>query len=230
MDLESGKVVGCEVLARFRDSNGDLPPGVFIPVLARANLSWEFTQIIMRKALEDLEPLDDLPNGFKVSINLFPSDIAQSRLQNADSTLNLAASRFHIVLEVTESEELDTRAAKECIDWLCEQGFELAIDDFGTGYSNLSKVRDLGAGILKIDQAFIFDIETGGLGAALVPLMIQIANELGMRVVAEGVETTAQASVVRSMGIKRAQGWAFGKPMPAKALQNLFHSTNQPAP
>ncbi len=194
VDLESGKVVGCEVLARFRDSNGDLP------------------------------------NGFKVSINLFPSDIAQSRLQNADSTLNLAASRFHIVLEVTESEELDTRAAKECIDWLCEQGFELAIDDFGTGYSNLSKVRDLGAGILKIDQAFIFDIETGGLGATLVPLMIQIANELGMRVVAEGVETTAQASVVRSMGIKRAQGWAFGKPMPAKALQNLFHSTNQPAP
>lgn len=225
VDLESGKVIGCEVLARFQDAYGAIYPDEFIPVLARAKLSWPFTQQIMQKTLEDLNLKTGLPEGFKVNINLFPSDIAQSRVQGADISLALAASRFHITFEITEDEQLDSAAARACIDWIKQQKFELAVDDFGTGYSNLSKVRDLGCNTLKIDRSFVFDIDSGGLGAVLVPLMVRIASELGMEVVAEGVETEAHAAIVRGMGARFAQGWAFGKPMTAEDLEQRVHET-----
>ena len=219
VDLESGKVVGCEVLARFKDAHGAIYPDEFIPVLAKARLGWSFTQLIMQRTLKDLNPRTGLPDGFKVNFNLFPSDIAQNRIKDANISLVLAASRFHVAFEITEDEQLDTNAARDCLEWIKQHGFELAVDDFGTGYSNLSKVRDLGCNTLKIDRSFVFDIDSGGLGAALVPLMIRIADELGMEVVAEGVETSAQATIVRNMGIRFGQGWAFGKVMPAKELE-----------
>lgn len=219
VNLEDGKIVGCEVLARFQDAYGELCPSEFIPVLAKASLGWSFTQVIIQKTLDELTPSTGLPEGFKVNINLFPSDIAQNRVKNADISLALAASRFHIAFEITEDEQLDTAAAKDCLEWIKHQGFDLAVDDFGTGYSNLSKVRDLGCNTLKIDRSFVFDIDAGGLGAALVPLMIRIADELNMEVVAEGVETNTQATIVRDMGVKFGQGWAFGKPMLAQELE-----------
>lgn len=227
VDLQSGKIIGCEVLARFQDAYGAIYPDEFIPVLARAKLSWPFTQQIMQKTLENLDPRADLPDGFKVNINLFPSDIAQNRVQGANISLALAASRFHIAFEITEDEQLDTATARVCIEWIKQQNFELAVDDFGTGYSNLSKVRDLGCNTLKIDRSFVLDIDSGGLGAALVPLMIRIANELGMEVVAEGVETAAHAAIVREMGARFAQGWAFGKPMLAGKLEELVRTTSR---
>ncbi|MFP3976508.1 EAL domain-containing protein [Marinobacter sp. KMM 10035] len=228
VDLKSGKIIGCEVLARFHDAVGPLYPDEFIPTLAKAGQSWPFTQLIMQKTLDDLHSMTGLPDGFKVNINLFPSDIAQSRLTDADIPLALSASRFNIAFEITEDEHLDTATAKDCIQWIKKNGFELAVDDFGTGYSNLSKVRDLGCNTLKIDRSFVFDIDTGGLGAALVPLMVRIANELGMDVVAEGVETSAQAAVIAEMGVRLAQGWAFGKPMSAIQLEELVGTTLRP--
>lgn len=224
VDLKSGKVVGCEVLARFKDAYGAIYPDEFIPVLAKARLGWSLTQLIMQRTLKDLNPRSGLPDGFKVNINLFPSDIAQNRIKDATISLALAASRFQIAFEITEDEQLDTVAARDCLEWIKHQGFELAVDDFGTGYSNLSNVRDLGCNTLKIDRSFVFDIDAGGLGAALVPLMIRIADELGMEVVAEGVETDAQAIIVRDMGIKFGQGWAFGKPTPAKKLETCVET------
>lgn len=226
VDLKSGSIIGCEVLARFRDTYGALYPDEFIPVLANIGKGWQFTQLIMQKTLDDLNTRAGLPDGFKVNINLFPSDIAQSRMKDADISLALAASRFNIAFEITEDEHLDTATAKDCIQWIKANGFELAVDDFGTGYSNLAKVRDLGCNTLKIDRSFVFDIDTGGLGAALVPLMVSIAKELGMEVVAEGVETSIQATIVSNMGVRFAQGWAFGRPMPASRLEELVRQTS----
>jgi sensor c-di-GMP phosphodiesterase-like protein len=221
VDLETGDLVGCEVLARFKDSHGAIYPDVFIPLLAKAQLSWSFTEFIMEKALADLEPLKHLPDGFKVHINLYPSDIAMGRLRDVDITRALAQSRFQIAFEITEDEQLDTEAARDCLDWIKQNGFELSVDDFGTGYSNLSKVRDLECSTLKIDRSFVFDIDAGGLGAVLVPHMIKLGHELGMAIVAEGVETLGQADIVKSMGARYAQGWAFGRPMTAKNLETF---------
>ncbi|WP_309043957.1 EAL domain-containing protein [Marinobacter sediminicola] len=225
VDLEHGSIIGCEVLARFRDAYGAIDPEEFIPVLASVGESWRFTQLVMQKTLDDLNARTGLPAGFKVNINLFPSDIAQSRMKDADISLALATSRFNITFEITEDENLDTATAKDCIHWIKQNGFELAVDDFGTGYSNLAKVRDLGCNTLKIDRSFVFDIDTGGLGAALVPLMVRIAHELGMDVVAEGVETNAQAKIVAGMGIRFGQGWAFGRPMSARTLEERVRQT-----
>ncbi|MGO1461602.1 MAG: EAL domain-containing protein [Oleiphilaceae bacterium] len=109
-------------------------------------------------------------------------------------------SRSSCGFEITEDEQLDTAEARDCLEWIKHQGFALSVDDFGTGYSNLPKVRDLDYNTLKIDRSFALDIDAGGLGAALIPLMIRIANELGMDVVAEGIETNTQATVVWDMG------------------------------
>ncbi|WP_100639085.1 EAL domain-containing protein [Marinobacter salexigens] len=225
VNLETREIIGCEVLARFEDRYGAMLPDEFIPVLAQSQYSWPFTQLIMQKTLADLNSTTGLPDGFKVNINLFPSDIAQSRMKDADIPLALAASRFNIAFEITEDEHLDTATAKDCIQWIKQNGFELAVDDFGTGYSNLSKVRDLGCNTLKIDRSFVFDIDSGGLGAALVPLMVRIAKELDMDVIAEGVETSTQAMVIAGMGVGLAQGWAFGKPMSASQLEKLVCKT-----
>jgi sensor c-di-GMP phosphodiesterase-like protein len=219
VDLQSGKVVGCEVLARFQDQHGAICPDVFIPLLAKANLSWPFTELIIQKVLSDLEPSKHLPDDFMVHINLYPSDIASGKPQSAKIIKVLSQSRFQIAFEITEDEQLDTAAAQNCLKWIRQNGIELSVDDFGTGYSNLSKVRDLECSTLKIDRSFIFDIDAGGLGYALVPLMIQIGQELGMDIVTEGVETERQARIVKEMGSRYAQGWVFGKPMTAKCLE-----------
>ncbi len=130
----------------------------------------------MQKTLDDLSLRTGLPDDFKVNINLFPSDIAQSRVKGADISPALAASRFHIAFEITEDEQLDTDAARDCIEWIKQHGFELAVDDFGTGYSNLSKVRDLGCNTLKIDRSFVFDIDTGGLFANLIGFSVHVSQ------------------------------------------------------
>jgi sensor c-di-GMP phosphodiesterase-like protein len=218
VDLETGDLVGCEVLARFRDSHGAIYPDTFIPLLAKAQLGWPFTELIMQKTLAELDPLNHLPDGFKIHINLYPSDIAMGRPRNSDITRALAESRFQIAFEVTEDEQLDTSAARDCLDWIKQNGFELSVDDFGTGYSNLSKLKDLECSTLKIDRSFVFDIDAGGLGYILVPHMIKLGRELGMDIVTEGVETLAQADIVKTMGARYAQGWAFGRPMTAKNL------------
>lgn len=91
----------------------------------------------MQKTLEDLSLRPGLPEGFKVNINLFPSDIAQSRVHGADISLALAASRFHITFEITEDEQLDSATARTCLGWIKQQNFEPGEGEFGTSSSNL---------------------------------------------------------------------------------------------
>lgn len=218
VNLRTGTISGCEVLARFRDRYGDLYPDEFIPEIARMNLTWPFTRVIVRQALDALEGDLSIPDGFRVNINLFPEDIGKGRVRSLVNIPGLVKSRLIFNFEITEDQMLDTSAARENLAWLASQGWGLAVDDFGTGYSNLSHIRDLCCDTLKIDRSFMAGIEHGGISALIVPTIVSLAAHANLTVVAEGVENNAQNEVLRQMGVSYGQGWLYGKPMDLNAL------------
>lgn len=224
IELKTGRVIGCEVLARFEDVHGPLYPDIFIPELARLNKSWRFTGQLLQQSLRELSDDPIFPAGFKVNFNAFPGDIMTGQIKAIESMALCMQSRFRIAFEITEDEKLDSLAARSTLRWLREQGFELAVDDFGTGYSNFSKLQELACHSLKIDRAFVTDMENGGVKATLVPLMIQMAQELSMEVVVEGIENQKQAQIVNQLGATYGQGWYYAKPITALALSQFMAS------
>lgn len=218
IEMKNGEVTGCEVLARFKDNQGPMFPDQFIPLVAEMGLTWAFTLSMIRQAVDTLENDPSIPDGFWVSINLFPCDITSGQVRDLANVSALKGSRLQLNFEITEDQQLDTHAAQKNLHWLREQGYGLAVDDFGTGYSNLSHIRELRCDTLKIDRSFITDIEEGGVRAAIVPIMIRLAEELELKVIAEGVENEAQRDIVMDLGITRAQGWLYGKPMAKSEL------------
>ena len=211
--LHTGKVIGCEVLARFKDKYGPLYPDEFIPVIRKNNLTWSFTQAMVAKVLKELTELDDLPTGFKVSINIFPCDVELGNVSLLTQEPALINSRFIICLEITEDEYLDTSIAHAHFRTLVDSGFNLSLDDFGTGYSNLRNLQNLSFHQLKIDRTFVQDIATQGLKASMIPNIMELVRKFNYTCVAEGIETTEQEAMLKSAGVHYGQGWKYGRPM-----------------
>jgi len=211
--LHTGKVIGCEVLARFEDKYGPLYPDEFIPVIRKNNLTWSFTQAMVAKVLKELTELDDLPTGFKVSINIIPCDVELGNVSLLTQEPALINSRFIICLEITEDEYLDTSIAHAHFRTLVDSGFNLSLDDFGTGYSNLRNLQNLSFHQLKIDRTFVQDIATQGLKASMIPNIMELVRKFNYTCVAEGIETTEQEAMLKSAGVHYGQGWKYGRPM-----------------
>ncbi len=222
VDMTTGEVVGCEALARFRDSFGVLTPDIFIPSLREQELTWHFTELMVRTILTELEPIKAFPSGFRFSINMCPFDIEQGHIKKLPELPGLAESRFNFSLEVTEDEYLDSPVAHEYLEYIAQQGYGVAIDDFGTGYSNLKTLTMLRFDYLKIDRSFVKDIETKGLKVSVIPQIMDIARKFGLQVIAEGVETDGQHEILQSLGVQYGQGWRYGKPMTPDVLASVF--------
>ena len=157
---------------------------------------------------------------FHVGINVAPADFHSdgfvARLQ--DLLVQMDARPGNLMLEVTERGLLDPLVARQTTGALRRDGFAVAIDDFGTGYSSLSYLESLELDYLKIDRSFIEAIGTGAPTSQVVGHIIGMAKDLGLRMIAEGVESQAQASYLRKQGVQYAQGWLFGRPMPFAEL------------
>lgn len=218
VDLNDGRIVGCEVLARFEDTFGSLSPVDFVPEIERQGLTWNFTEKAIFSAFNQLNRLDDLPDGFRVNVNFFPHDLYRNLSRSLPYIHPLQSTRFSLVVEVTEHTHMDTQSAQESLAWLAEQGYGVAIDDFGTGYSNLDKLHQLNCQTIKIDQSFVADIVDGGIKSTFIAYMVDIARELNVKIVAEGVETEVQERELRQLGVHYAQGWRYGKPLTAVDL------------
>lgn len=227
VDLKTGKIVGCEMLARFRDGDGPVYPDMFIPVIQELDLTWPFTEMLLAKALDELEDLDQLPAGFRFSFNVFPSDIITNDIQTLTTNQRLLESRFKMVLEITENEFLEEKAAQRNLTHISRVGVAVAIDDFGTGYSNLMQLKKINSEILKIDRSWLFDLEEGAIKASMISHIVNIAHSSEMQIVAEGVENREQHEILKKMEIEYGQGWVFGKPMPAQQLAELYERTNK---
>lgn len=213
------KVIGCEVLARYTDQYGVITPDQFIPILRDLNFSWPFTKKVITQTLSELEDNQALAADFKVSFNIFPRDImAMDHIIELANLPAIANSRFSITIEIVEDEHLDTGIAQESLKLLKQHGINTAIDDFGTGYSNLNQLKKICCQTLKIDRSFVMDMEESSVRSSLLPYIVGIAQELGMEIIAEGIETESQRQELTKLGVTLGQGWLFGKPMPASEL------------
>lgn len=227
IDMRSGHVVGCEVLARYRDEYGTLPPSAFIPEIERTGSTWSFTDAILRKAIMDLVPLEDLLAGFHLSANFFQHDLHARNIDRLGSSETLGVLRgkpYVLICEILENGLETDVDMSEAIAHLRARGFEIAIDDFGTGLANLSTVRNLSPHYIKIDRQFVGEVDASedSLRASLVPNILAIARQVGSVCVAEGVETAEQAASLGSIGIRYAQGYHFARPMPVAALSDIL--------
>lgn len=226
VDLLSGKIVGAEALARWQHPElGLISPAAFIPI-AEADGS---IQAISIKIFDHL--VNDLATGGaawkdkKIAFNLPPQMIRDETLpETLISRLNEAgASCKNICIEITENGVIDfDHITVEVLSRLRIMGFDLSIDDFGTGAASIANLKMFPYTELKIDQSFIGNVLTDAFSAETVRTSISLARQLGLRIVAEGIETHDVLQYVKSRGIDQAQGYLFAKPMPVAGVNELF--------
>lgn len=214
IELVSGKVVGCEVLARLRDGDQIQLPETFIPAVLERELSWELDEAVSKKAIAELLHLLPMSEPFRLALNFFPENIRSQQLHSHfESCLcNMNHPNLIVDIEITEY-SMSTTAVKEA-RLLQAHGYHVSIDDFGTGYSNLKLLGEVQPDVLKIDKSFVFDMEDNSLRSNLIPQMVSLARAVGAKVVAEGVENEKQARQLNEMGIEFAQGYLYSRPVP----------------
>jgi diguanylate cyclase (GGDEF)-like protein len=218
----SGQVTGVEALLRWdHPARGLMSPEVFIPVAERFGLIGHIGNWVIEEACRQIRQWLDLGLRMRVAVNLSMHQLRQDdlvpRIRRA-----LDAHRVDpalLTFEITESVAMeDTQATMRSFGHLARVGASLSIDDFGTGYSSLAYLRKLPARQLKIDRGFVADIEHSSDALAVVDAVIKLAHALGLKVVAEGVETERQRDVLLGLRCDELQGYLFARPMPAQML------------
>ncbi|HEU4457800.1 MAG TPA: bifunctional diguanylate cyclase/phosphodiesterase, partial [Methylibium sp.] len=222
IDAASGAVTGCEALMRWNHpKRGMVSPGTFIPLAERHGLITALGDWLIDEACRQIRAWRDEGLRMRVAINLSVHQLRQPDLAQCIARA-LDVHRINAQLltcEITESLAMeDSAQTMRCFEQLARVGVRLSIDDFGTGYSSLAYLRKLPAEELKIDRSFVLDLETSADARAVVDAVVKLAQALGLKVVAEGVETEGQQRILRALGCDQLQGFLFGKPMPAQAL------------
>jgi EAL domain-containing protein (putative c-di-GMP-specific phosphodiesterase class I)/AmiR/NasT family two-component response regulator len=218
VDLQTAQVCGAEVLVRWCCPNIEpLPPDRFLSVISASGLMRTMTLGLAEQAAQSLAHLGRRGNGFTLSLNICPTLLDDPGFADALAGALVAggASPDEVILEITESAAARNQgAALENIARLRMRGFILSIDDFGTGFSSLAQLVRMPFSELKIDRSFVSRIELDGPDRLLVDSTVALAHRLGLRTVAEGVETQAQIQFLQKLGCDMAQGYLFAKPMP----------------
>jgi sensor c-di-GMP phosphodiesterase-like protein len=217
VELRSGRWIGAEALLRWRRATGELVgPDLFIPLAEQTGTITQLTARVVQLVEQDMRHFLAADPGFHVALNLAATDLHSTAIvDQLDAVLARGSARAaNLVVEITERGILDVKAALAVIGMLRQRGIGVAIDDFGTGYAGLSYLESLQVDSLKIDRSFIEAIGTGAPTNEVVAHIIAMASAMGLTMVAEGVETAAQAAYLGARGVQRAQGWLFGKPQP----------------
>jgi sensor c-di-GMP phosphodiesterase-like protein len=219
INLATGRLSGVEALLRWTHPQlGSMRPDLFIAAAEEDGVIGELTRHIFDLAATDL-PLLNLPAGSHLSINVCGSNIVEpSFVTDVEKLLNRIKTREHItiVLEVTERHPLsDSPQLHAHMAALRQQGVYWALDDFGTGHSSLSYLERLNTDYLKIDRAFVGAIGTAAVNSVVLDTIIRLAQQLGLAMIAEGIESAAQESYLRAQGVQYGQGYHYARPMPA---------------
>lgn len=220
VDLASGELMGAEALLRWRHPElGMVPPDRFIPVAEASGLIGTLGEWVLRETCRQIRRWEDEGLSVpRIAINLSARQLRQRDLAESFAGI-LAEERVgaaRIGVELTESALMhDPDAAAEMLCTLRAAGFEIYIDDFGTGYSSLSYLKRFPIDKLKIDRSFVNDLSASGGSLAIVTAVLGVARALGMRVVAEGIETEEQMGMLRANGCDMGQGYHIARPMMA---------------
>lgn len=219
VDLSTHTLTGAEALCRWHDPEwGWVSPAEFIPLAEERGLIRLLGDWVLEEAARQLSAWQaaGTPLPGRLSINISAQQFADPRLTTHIATLTSSVSPSAIALELTESDFMrDPDQAIIITQAMRKAGYALFIDDFGTGYSSLSYLRRFAADALKIDISFVRDMLDNHHDRAIVQTIIAMANTLEMKTLAEGVENAAQATLLAEMGCNQAQGYWFGRPLPA---------------
>lgn len=230
INLKTGALAGCEVLCRWEKKNGEIvPPGHFIEYAEVTGLAIPMTIGLMQQVRDDLNDLcEDVPD-FKISINLFEGHFRDSNIvEDVKAIFGHSAISFRqLVFEITERRPLDnSAAANSVIAGLHALGSRLAMDDVGTGHSNLAYMQTLGVDVIKIDRIFVDMVRPETLQVPVLDGLIAMCRDLGTEIIAEGVETEAQAIYLRARGVVMAQGFLFAPALKAASFKELARALN----
>lgn len=223
VDVKTRRVVGAEALVRWRHpKRGLVPPGDFIPLAEQAGVIRPLTWWVLREAVRQCRAWDQAGLGLDVAVNLSARSLHDPQLTERITDLLGAhdVSPQRLQIEVTESAVMtDPARAAEILAHLGKLGVGVSIDDFGTGYSSLTYLRNLPVSEIKIDKSFVIGMSgDGGPDQAIVRSTSELGHNLGLRVVAEGVEDETSFELLRSYTCDMAQGYYIARPMAADAL------------
>jgi len=224
IDLDSGKIIGIEALLRWRGEDGVfIAPDRFIPIAESSGLIVDLGAWVLRTALRAAEDIRraghrDITMAINVAAPQFAHPDFLSVLDTVLATTTVPPQ--DVELEITESVAiLGAQSVEQLLLAVKQRGITVAIDDFGTGYSSLAYLDRLPADRIKIDRSFVNALHAGERGARIAEMIVPLGRQLGMRVLAEGVETEEQAKRLRALGCHEAQGYLYARPM---ALPDLL--------
>lgn len=223
LDLHDGRIVGLEALVRWRHADrGLLPPSEFVPLAEQSGLIVPLGYWVIARALRDMQALREHAIGpLHMAINLSFRQFHDSQLLSTLSRLisERGVDARWLEFELTETAVMRrNELVKQTMDALGHLGVRFSLDDFGTGFSSFVHLNNLPIALLKIDKSFVAGMESREENRKLVHAMVNLAHNLNLEVVAEGVETTAQLALLRSYGCDQIQGYLISKPLPFAEL------------
>ena len=235
LELQTGRLAGWEALVRWmHPERGPIPPGAFLSVAEETGLIFQIGSQVLeeacRQAEEWHEQQPEVP--LKMSVNISarqlqrPDELVREVVRVLEKTRLAPGS---LVLEITESMLMgDAEHNVNVLERLKALGIGISVDDFGTGYSNLAYLRRFPVDFLKVDKAFVDGLEDNPEDTAIVKAIVDLAHAMGMQTVAEGIETTEQAGLIRDLECELGQGYYFSEPLPAAEAGTLLMASPIP--
>jgi EAL domain-containing protein (putative c-di-GMP-specific phosphodiesterase class I) len=228
VDAKTDTIIGAEALSRWNDPDlGPISPAEFIPVLERNRLYGQLGSHVLKHVLAFLRTMDvAAERQFAISINACAAEMEdRAFVQNIVTAVEEAKiPKDRLIIELTESNLVkDLVSANGVVSRLRRQGFAVEIDDFGTGFSSLSYLKHLKVDVLKIDRSFLMDYPERDNGS-LFRAIVGMAKDLGMRIIAEGVETEAHMALIRETGCDYYQGFLFSKALEPRLFLQLYEA------
>lgn len=229
LDLRTGEIAACEVLARWRDVDGSIvPPDKFIDIVARTGQTLAFTRMVAERAFDELA--NGLPRSLRlqVNFNIFPRDLDSEKLRALFKPFESERERFMLALEIVESDALGVDSAQREIEALARAGIRTYIDDFGSGYSSIHRVASLAIHGVKLDRSFAM-APSESLMARMLVHALDMVGSSGREIVVEGVETQERLDLLIGTGsVAYAQGYLISRPLPIAGLAE-FLARHDPA-
>jgi diguanylate cyclase (GGDEF)-like protein len=231
--LPEGSIEGVEALLRWDHKTlGSVSPAEFIPIAEQTDLIVPIGAWVLQQACVQATRWHSLGHLVSVSVNLSPRQLSHRGLvpMVRDTLAETGIEPSLLCLELTESALMeDAELAAAILGELKELGVQLVLDDFGTGYSSLNYIKRFPIDSVKVDRSFVMQLEPGSTDSAIIEAVAGIADAFGMSLVAEGVETSAQAGLVHELGCGLGQGYLFAKPIPAREITPLLGGSLYPA-
>jgi diguanylate cyclase (GGDEF)-like protein len=223
-EVRTGAIVGAEALLRWDSPDGIIAPSEFIGVAERHGLIKDIGWFVIEETCRMARRLRERNIVVPLAVNLAPAQFTDPALipRLCETSARYGVAAGSLCLEITESMAMENAEHMAAVlQTLHALGFRIAMDDFGTGHSSLSKLVSLPVDELKLDRSFIVDIETDPRRRSIVQAIIELAHACGCTVVAEGVETRGQATLIAGLGAEQAQGFHWHRPMPCAAFIDL---------